>query len=59
MARESVAENGDRIIRGSMRADGTFRKDVRVRAGYVPQDEQKTYVSREALVRPLEKKRCW
>ena len=50
MPSESVDQNGERIIRGSMRPDGTFRKDVRVKAGYVPQDEQKTYDSKDALV---------
>jgi len=36
----------DKIIKGSRRPDGSFRKDIRVRAGYVPQDEVKLYVSK-------------
>ena len=43
--------DGERVILGSRRPDGTYRKDVQVRAGYVPQDEQPVYVPRGALVR--------
>jgi hypothetical protein len=45
-----MGEEGDRVIQGSRRPDGSYRKDVRVRAGYVPQDEQPVYVPRGALV---------
>ena len=45
-----VNEKGERVIPGSRRPDGTYRKDIRVKAGYVPQDEQPTYQSRGALV---------
>lgn len=41
---------GERIIAASRRPDGTVRKERRVRAGYVPQDEQQVYVSRGAAV---------
>ncbi|CAL5220218.1 g2194 [Coccomyxa viridis] len=39
---------GERVIRGTRRPDGTYRKDVKVRAGYTPQDEQPVYVPRGA-----------
>lgn len=42
----TVNESGERVIAGSRRPDGTVRKELRVRAGYVPQDEQQVYVSR-------------
>lgn len=41
---------GERVIAASRRPDGTVRKERRVRAGYVPQDEQQVYVSRGAAV---------
>ena len=40
----------ERVIRGTRRPDGTYRKDVKVRAGYTPQDEQPVYVPRGAQV---------
>lgn len=46
----TVNEEGDRVIAASRRPDGTVRKERRVRAGYVPQDEQQVYVSRGAAV---------
>ncbi len=48
-----MSQDSERVIQGSRRPDGSYRKDVRVRAGYVPQDEQPVYVPRGALVRPL------
>ena len=47
-----VNDKGERVIPGSRRPDGTYRKEVRVKAGYVPQDEQPVYQSRGALVCP-------
>ena len=47
---EAVNEDGERVIRGTRRPDGTYRKDVKVRAGYTPQDEQPVYVPRGAQV---------
>ncbi|EQC40758.1 hypothetical protein SDRG_01829 [Saprolegnia diclina VS20] len=35
--------SGDVIIPSSQRPDGTFRKEIKVRKGYVPQDEQPMY----------------
>ena len=46
-----MGTDGERVIQGSRRPDGTYRKDVKVRAGYVPQDEQPVYVPRAAVVR--------
>lgn len=45
-----MGDDGERVISGTRRPDGTYRKDVKVRAGYVPQDEQPVYVPRGALV---------
>ena len=44
-------EDGERVIAASKRPDGTVRKERRVRAGYVPQDEKAVYVSRGTAVR--------
>lgn len=49
----STNEDGDRVIAASRRADGTVRKERRVRAGYVPPEEQRSYVSRGGQVRML------
>ena len=46
-----INDKGDRVIPGSRRPDGTIRKEVRVKAGYTPQDEQPVYQSRGTLVR--------
>ena len=51
MSAAGVGTDGERVIQGSRRPDGTYRKDVKVRAGYVPQDEQPVYVPRGAVVR--------
>ena len=45
-----INENGEKVIVGSRRPDGTVRKERRVRAGYTPQDEQPAYVSAGAAV---------
>ncbi|KAL4427641.1 hypothetical protein ABPG75_001730 [Micractinium tetrahymenae] len=47
----TVNEAGERIIAASRRPDGTVRKERRVRAGYVPQEEQQVYVSRGTAFR--------
>lgn len=43
-------EDGDKLLKGSVRPDGTVRKDRRIRAGYTPQDEQPAYQPRAAEV---------
>ncbi|KAK9825265.1 hypothetical protein WJX74_004533 [Apatococcus lobatus] len=47
----SETEDGERVIRGSRRPDGTYRKDIRVKAGYVPLEEQATFSSRSSQFR--------
>ncbi|XP_073147281.1 partner of Y14 and mago [Henckelia pumila] len=42
---------GDRILAPTRRPDGTLRKPVRIRAGYVPQDEVAIYQSKGSLWR--------
>lgn len=43
-------ESAERVIPGTRRPDGTVRKEIRVRAGYVPLEEQAVYQSRGAKV---------
>ncbi len=59
--RESVSgihadENGDRVIGGSVRADGTVRKTVKVRPGFTPKEEVKRYDVRERMRQRQEEK---
>ncbi|GAB4842656.1 hypothetical protein Ancab_012629 [Ancistrocladus abbreviatus] len=44
-------KEGERILGPSRRPDGTLRKPIRIRAGYVPQEEVAIYQSRGALWR--------
>ncbi|XP_024449634.1 partner of Y14 and mago isoform X3 [Populus trichocarpa] len=44
-------KEGERIVAPSRRPDGTLRKPIRIRAGYVPQDEVAIYQSKGALWR--------
>lgn len=48
-----VTDNGEKVLPGSRRPDGTIRKERRIRAGYVPQDEQPVYQSGGVMVRVL------
>ena len=43
-------KGGERILAPTRRPDGTLRKPIRIRAGYVPQDEVAIYQSKGALV---------
>lgn len=43
-------KEGERILGPTRRPDGTLRKPIRIRAGYVPQDEVAIYQSKGALV---------
>ncbi|WOL03815.1 partner of Y14 and mago [Canna indica] len=47
----SIPKEGERILAPTRRPDGTLRKPVRIRAGYVPQDEVAIYQSKGALLR--------
>jgi partner of Y14 and mago protein len=44
-------EDGDRVLPGTRRHDGSVRKERRIRPGYTPQEEQPVYQSRGVLVR--------
>ncbi len=50
MSNPDGSEGGETVIRGSRRPDGTYRKDVRVKSGYVPIEEQETFSSRASQV---------
>ncbi|XP_074587458.1 partner of Y14 and mago [Curcuma longa] len=47
----SIPKEGERILAPTRRPDGTLRKPVRIRAGYVPQDEVAPYQPKGAILR--------
>uniref|UniRef100_A0A0E0KBJ7 WIBG Mago-binding domain-containing protein n=1 Tax=Oryza punctata TaxID=4537 RepID=A0A0E0KBJ7_ORYPU len=47
----SIPKEGERIIAPTRRPDGTLRKAIRIRAGYVPQEEVAIYQSKGAQMR--------
>ncbi|XP_068634666.1 partner of Y14 and mago isoform X2 [Aristolochia californica] len=44
-------KEGERILAPTRRPDGTLRKPIRIRAGYVPQDEVAIYQSKGSLLK--------
>lgn len=46
-----TTDSGEKVLPGSRRPDGTVRKERKIRAGYVPQDEQPVYQSGGVMVR--------
>ncbi|KAL0794500.1 hypothetical protein Bca101_065877 [Brassica carinata] len=44
-------KEGERILEPTRRPDGTLRKPIRIRAGYVPQDEVVVYQSKGSLMK--------
>uniref|UniRef100_A0A1J3EW02 Partner of Y14 and mago n=1 Tax=Noccaea caerulescens TaxID=107243 RepID=A0A1J3EW02_NOCCA len=44
-------KEGERIVEPTRRPDGTLRKPIRIRAGYVPQDEVVKYQSKGSLIK--------
>ncbi|OEL21310.1 hypothetical protein BAE44_0017671 [Dichanthelium oligosanthes] len=47
----TIPKEGERIIAPTRRPDGTLRKAIRIRAGYVPQEEVAIYQSKGAQMR--------
>lgn len=43
-------KEGERVLAPTRRPDGTLRKPIRIRAGYVPQDEVAVYKSKGSQV---------
>lgn len=50
MQKYKVSSEGERVIAATKRADGTYRKEIRIREGYVPPDEQGSYQTKVVQV---------
>lgn len=46
-----INRDGERIIPASLRADGSIRKAIKVRPGFIPEEERQRYVSKGQKVR--------
>ncbi|MCL7030203.1 hypothetical protein MKW94_004140 [Papaver nudicaule] len=46
-------KEGERVLAPTRRPDGTLRKEIRIRAGYTPQDEVPIYQSKGALLKKV------
>lgn len=51
-----VDDNGDRVLGGSLRADGSVRKTIKVRPGYTPKEDIKRYDVKERMRQKQEEK---
>lgn len=49
---EAARAGEERVIAGSRRPDGSLRKEIRIRAGYTPQDEVAIYQPKGAQACP-------
>ncbi|KAF8820519.1 mago binding protein [Cardiosporidium cionae] len=46
-----VGDSGERVIKGSRRKDGSYRKDIRVKPGYIPAEEKASFKTRQQVYR--------
>lgn len=53
---EHAGNNGDRVVGGTLRADGSVRKTIKVRPGFTPAEEVKKYDVRERMQRRQEER---